>query len=774
VHGRTVRAAFTLNADANRGEAPGNPVGREGDRASSRILHVRSPELVEDLRELVARRPQTRLPRRAGFDEYSSQSARKGGPVARNSGWYLTCAAALCASACRQDALEALPVLTAWVVLPVRDFQSTLTNRGAQTAGVPDAEPPIHVPARLELPLERAGALRVLSGTEVVCAATVEVDPASGKPALTAVPGQPGPPELTAAGLAVVLVPPGAPSLQPLRVELPGSPPKVQRYALQTKVVDVGAGALGHTFVHHVDVVDGHLWISQTDMAKSGLSDDRTYANGGFEQGPVGRGWTHLFGTYALADGNRQLPAGTRRYLILGASLGQTFTCTRAGCQAQRGFHSTLREEPGGIVFRAKAGFEYRLARVDLPSSTARFRLEAIVDPLGRRKEFKFEDASDPWRLTRVVASGPDQELRYVYVSGPGAPLLARVERRSLAEPARDTVVECVRYEHDERANLVALRHYAGACGATAPDATERYQYAPSPADASRDRLISATDAKGATTAFEYLDADAKIPGEQDYGRMARADDRVRRVRVGTTTVTFSYRLVPKAILIFGKQTLVWETEAVTAEGADTSGQRKTYQMNPFGEVVRGAEHHELWPDAITSDAYDAVHALKLVRAWPNGMLSRFKYDDFGDIVEERIEGPVGFAANRRETVERWGFDPGFVAQICHVDPAGKVTLTTVDSNGADPRTGPVTGTGLALSITAFATPVDAEKLASTATCAELAAAVEPSAADQLTRNTYCGVRGGACPAGSPLGELVQSRKLSRREAAPSSEDDGD
>lgn len=686
--------------------------------------------------------------------------------------------------------------LGAKVILPVRNFESAATPDGAELVASSATERPILVPANLEFCVGDEGDVSVTSGNTLLSRGRLVRD-AQGQLEVQPVDANAPPPHLVSGmGVLRLQVPPGDPAGQEVRIDfLPKvtpDQPQTQRLALKTTVDDAGALPVGHTFVKDVSVVDGHLVKQAEDLRVSGrgpaLALSRGYSNQGFETGPLGRGWTHSFRGFVVPDSRD----GEFRYMVVGGEGGgQVFTCAGNGpCAAQRGYHGTFRRETaqvGGtsqeqLVFRAPGGVEYRYGQADSSVSPPRHRLLSVRDTSGHLLKLEYGGAEVDGEVTRIYEAGAQRFLQFSYARPPGAPrtLLTNVELMENPSapallPEEGTGVSlgvCVAYGYDVRANLASVRRLDAGCSVAGAEVLreEKYEYVDSFDERLNTNLAAYTDANGNITRYAYYAQNDALPGEADFLRFGDKRERVRRVLEpeGATT-EFVYALQPNTLPIFGQPVRTYETRV---KGPRPDVPETVYRMNPYGGTVQVERPLAGTQVARTRTAWDTTHVRKLSEEDARGRVTHYRYDAFGNLVERRTETPVLAASGDdpastnpvrdgqgqpvSAVVERWAYDPAFGALTCHIDAEGRVTRTTVDSVGADPRTATQTlnATGLPLETRAFADTVASSELLGPSDCLALAATVAASEDDIVTDVRYCDVAMGTCTTGALKGDV--------------------
>lgn len=625
--------------------------------------------------------------------------------------WLSTLLPCLCvglmvvASSCSKP--KPVPVLSARLVVPVRNFESTRTCAGGATGELQPTEAVVHLPAQVELALPHSGTLSISAEGTVLDSRLVD------------------------AGLSLIAIPPAArPGVRRVTIGLSGKPGLRLEYDVSTVAIDGSGFPPGHSFVSDVDLATGQVSSGHQDLTLPWIDLSRTFRVNSLTSSSLGQGWMHNQEMFVIRDGNATLGPDVRRYLLVSHSGGQVFTCRNGRCEPQRGFHGTFREEEGSLVFRAKAGQAYRFAPVQSSFPTQYYRYEGAVTPLKEETSLAYEDPANPTRLTRITGPG-GSAVRFLY----SGTRLARVE------VGETEVSKCIDYVHrgDE---LVGVRRFGGPCGDGGTLLTEEtYAY-------SEGRLsLAPGEGDGGAISYEYFDAEEHLAEEDCYGLATPMHDRVRKVASDGDATTFEYGLVSDWRTILGTPLLTWTTQLTHLEPG-TRPLKTTYWLDAYGAVVM-RETNERVPHRLTQ-RWNPTH-IALEERSVDDEVERFAYDDFGNMIRRRrtvLRGRRAVDAGPG-TVERWAHDPAFSTPICQLAVDGRLTFYGVDSNGADPRDGGVVGTGVTLSRIRYANPY---KAASGETCLDALEAVDRSPADEFVIYRYCGVDGVRCKSTAAFG----------------------
>nr|WP_274622814.1 RHS repeat-associated core domain-containing protein [Myxococcus fulvus] len=675
-----------------------------------------------------------------------------------------------------------LPLAAKWM-LPAWDFVSAQKPAPGQPPDE-DAQSPMAFPAKLGVKVYIDGRLVVSRmGTELASARVrtnfsgiTEVIPLSGS--------------VTQGldGFAWVDVPPGSVGTEDVDVTLapenPNQEPLHKAVPLTTLVGSMGKLPVSHTFVKGVSVVDGHLVRQATDVESPsrgvGLAWTRTYSSGVAEEGLLGPGWSHGYEGAVLPVG------GGFRYVVVGGEgSGQTFNCTGegVGCVPQRGFHGTLRVEGMGagreFIFRSKTGVEYRHGYFDTSVFPARYRLTSIVAPTGHKVSLRYGDASVDRALTRIYDESSGRLLQLSHQRQSGRIQLHRVQLHhatSVDATALTSLNVCVQYKYDDQQRLTEVARYDEGCGAFSPARVESYAYETGVSEVGRTRMSQYTGPDGQVVRYTYHDASAPMAGESDYLFLTNKDTRVRAVQETLSTqppqeatTLFTYSIAPESRTVLGQSLTTFATEV---KGPRPEVPATRYRMIATGGVAELERPVSDGVVATTASLWDRQHRTREVEQDARGRVTRFAYDEKGNLIARRIEGSAlassaGVAATAgvkdaqgqvvSEVVEKWGYEASFNVLVCHVDPEGYATVSRVDSTGDAPEDLLPFGTGRILETRRYVNRVSRQVLSSVGTCADAVSSLSESPQDVVLRWKYCGVENASCPTRALTGDWVES-----------------
>ncbi|WP_242393891.1 RHS repeat-associated core domain-containing protein [Anaeromyxobacter oryzisoli] len=680
--------------------------------------------------------------------------------------------------------------LRAKVLIPVRNFESTATPVTGTSPATATADP-LLIPAKLDFVAPGPGRLLVSLGGTLLSAADVgRTD--TGAIAVAAVPNMPPPPEIAPSGALRLWVYPVGVGNETVKIQVTPSDAtagETKEIPFLVEYVDAGALPVGHTFVKDVSTVDGHLVKQSEDLSlpgrAGGLRLQRSYTSRGFEASPLGAGWTHSYRSYVIPDpqtvlGNGSGQASGSEYVVVGGDGGgQAFRCTAArSCTPQRGYHGTLTVQSGSagageeVTFTSKSGVAYHYSGLNTEAWPYRYPLRSITYPDGQQIDLEYFGPEFDYEVSRVFEPGHQRylEFRYARPAGAKRAQLASVtltRAASLPDQPGTSLGVCVSYAYDPATqNLLKASRHDGDCDLGPVARSESYTYVQSELEPLKKHLASYTDPNGVTTTYDYYSASDPMPGEGQFLLMGDKQERVRRVngpQPGRAT-TFTYSLEPATISVSGAARLAYATKVKSPRADVPANATTVYWMDPYGAASQVERPIDAQLSAVSKTVWDSNHELPASEEDPRGRRTTYAYDARGNLIERRVLVPVlaasgaggatvapddGVGTTISSVVERWSYDAQFGGVTCHVDPAGRVTVTTYDSG--------TTGTGRLLGVYRYATPLASTVLSAGGSCDELASRAGASAADVVTRWSYCGVNAG-CPDSSFVrGDLVST-----------------
>ena len=649
-------------------------------------------------------------------------------------------------------------VTPARIILPVRNHTSTaVTSAGALVADS-SLDPPIHEPAVLNVFSSFPGVLTVHDGLTLIAQCDI-VGGNLGVSSFTPVSGLVPTINHRTGALAFILAPRSV-GTYPLRVQL--IPPAALGLGTLTKMVDLdtviddlGALPVGHVFVKDVSVVDGHLVKQGEDLRVPGrgppLAFSHTYTNRGFDEGSLGKGWSHSFQSEVFVVPE---PLVLRATVIGGEGTGQAFKCGVgfSACAPQVGYHGTLKPLADGLVYRARGGTEYRYgpARVDERGSY-HYPLTTIIDTMGNELFLELAGVEGDSQPRRIWAAGNARFLELEYVDHPRATrqrlskVRVRVNPLAPARLAPDSTAPlaapllCVEYKYNTRGLLSLIGRYDGDCAGT-PLRAEGFEYAVvsgfslSRREAAENNLIKYTDPNNVDTEYKYYQPSDTLPGEAGTLTWFDNTEKAERIKAvlepGIGRTGFTYTLTSTTVPgVTGPVLNVYDTSVTSPRPLVPPTQYKQEGYGFSSNVIRPLR--DATAPASSTIEWDPTHLKPRIERDARGRITTYAYDGFGNMTLRAVALPSlaagpGFEATaavpRGASVQSWTWDGAFARPTCEVDAEGRATRHQLDSDPLAPG-----GTGLILRTT---------RLGTSGGCTGAA----PSPDDIVTNYRYCGV----------------------------------
>ncbi|WP_240358738.1 RHS repeat domain-containing protein [Myxococcus vastator] len=409
-----------------------------------------------------------------------------------------------------------------------------------------------------------------------------------------------------------------------------------------------------------------------------------------------------------------------------------------------------------------------------------KYRLTSIVAPTGHRVSLTYGDASVDGSLTRVYDDASGRLLQLEYQREVGRLRLSKVELHHATSPDATVTTfldACVQYRYDGQRSLASASRYESACDDGGYlYSTESYLYESERFDAGRTRLSQYTGPNGEVTRYTYYGSTDVVPGEDDYLLLMKKDERVRSVAevleaspLRLATTVFSYSISQELRTVLGQSLPTFVT---TVKGPRVEVPQTVYRMGLTGAVVETEKPLSQGVFARTGALWDPVHRTREAEEDGRGRVTRYEYDERGDLIARRIKGKVLPASGPSEptvavvgidglpvteVVEKWGYEPGFNTLVCHVDAEGYATVSRVDSSWDDPVNGLPSGTGQILETRRYATKVSRQQLVSASSCEEIVSSLPQTPSDTVLSWRYCDVEGVVCPAHARRGDWVEN-----------------
>jgi len=418
---------------------------------------------------------------------------------------------------------------------------------------------------------------------------------------------------------------------------------------------------VGHTLVKGVDLFNGGLAVSSTDMAVSGrglpLEFTRTYSSLGSDApGPLGYGWSHNYDSRIIIT-----PCG--EVIVIGAQGGgmRFVEDGNGGLRPLKGYHGTLVPDftDNTFDFYSKDGTRYHYRNMGL-SEDKEWNLEYAEDTNGNLLKFGYDESSR--RRARLIVVDDTDATK---PGDPGRLLTFTWESRFFTnfenEPT-DVIVAVegpdgmmVSFDYDEYGNLISADRDNGS-------RVEAYSYSVDQDDFDlRHKLVLHTDANGKERQFDYSE-----------GKLSVSDNSIQYL----LPLSFTTQVIdPEGGITsfdFSKLNGTDTTTVTNGRGFDTR-----YTMNNYGSVLRIDD-----PVGSTSMTWASDDVLMTSRTDANGARTAYDHDEHGNVIEETVSG-VGGSYSIVRSYRKFAGKPWIKNRVgSETDRNEHQTLYDYDGNG--------------------------------------------------------------------------------------------
>jgi len=386
----------------------------------------------------------------------------------------------------------------------------------------------------------------------------------------------------------------------------------------------------GRTLVRDVDVSNGNLILSTTDMEVPGrgahLMFQRAYsANTAGSLGPLGVGWRHNYQSRVVQD-----VCGTA--IVTGGIGGGSRFIRTPGDQGEghwtplKGYHGTLRYQNADDTFDfySPDGTQYHYRQV----LGVGYRLDAIADPNGNLTKLGY----DPANAQRLITVEDPSKRRFTLTYDTrsftlaGTPTLTSVITDIQAPGGQQ-----LQLDYDSHGNLVWAAREGEA-------RVETYTYYPDhpvlldPITHSMARLhgklATYTNPNGVTTTYSH--------GSEVHDRIVTVSLPGGGQVAKPMRVTFPFIAV-QAIQAPGRGAVTFAYDHLTPLTIVTNGRSAAtrYILNEDGAVI--AQHDAL--GNTTRTTWSARHLLPESRINAKNVTTTYAYDDDGNVLSEAVAG---------------------------------------------------------------------------------------------------------------------------------------
>ena len=428
---------------------------------------------------------------------------------------------------------------------------------------------------------------------------------------------------------------------------------------------------VGHTFVKGVDLLDGHMVVSATDVRIPGripLEITRTYGSSGrSDEGLMGAQWSFNYTS-------RLIVTDCVYTIVGGDGSGQRFQRIGNEFVPPKGYHTRLVQNgEASYDFFTKGGIKYHYEGVPRieggPFFKGRPNLAYIEDTNGNKVRIEYDEAG---LITEVYEEERDgTKGRSLYFSYTDEPI--RGERR--IETVTGPMNLLIGYEYDAFANLVEV---------TRSIKVERYEYtvpALPPGETSYPldmianldlhNMTAVIDANGNRTEYVYYTEDDEFPGEGDYLSYGKFEW-VKEVReaVGQpelATTSFVYDLTELA-----------STGRFITRVTDPRMNATIYRLNANGSPLEIEEPGGVL--TVMEWAADDIYKEKEIDA--EGRETWFEYDANANLIKETIKD-VEVGGEVIDVITTFDYDPNFNKMKYKQDAEGRETFFEInETNG--------------------------------------------------------------------------------------------
>jgi RHS repeat-associated protein len=456
---------------------------------------------------------------------------------------------------------------------------------------------------------------------------------------------------------------------------------------------------IGHASVQDVNIFDGSLFLSRTDISLPGrgkpITLRRSYSSSSATLGRMGVAWSHSYESKIVRSGCGGLT------VVGGDGSGQTFRLENGQWTPQKGYHGSLVETIDGYDFYAKDGTRYHYKNFSF-GYRHEWYLETITDTNGNTTALAYDPTANRHAKLTTVENGI-HKLKFEYrtintLDGLG-PV---VSTAYVCDPTQactiDAALIIVDYAYDDLGRLMNVS-YTGPSSAGLDTKSEQYRYkieasaqylteeGELPLDTYYERaaIRQVEDANGNITDYtsdlhtvyiapQVLQGSSRIPRYTnvtmrggasaqdaqyqfdipDLTEASRSSATVPRVttvtdpRNNTTTYTHTAYGVPTEIdSPAGTQSVVWETSSdiLLLQSTDENNVTTIFDYDQHGNKI--SERIDGLADSETTWTFASLGFIKNRVATlhdRNGNETRYSYDSRGNLVQVEYQTPLTVA----------------------------------------------------------------------------------------------------------------------------------
>lgn len=385
--------------------------------------------------------------------------------------------------------------------------------------------------------------------------------------------------------------------------------------------IDIGTILpVGHAIDHNVDLFDGHLIFSRTDLSVQSRGPDlefiRYYSstNKSF-LGPMGPGWSHNLTSFIRENGCGSVSISG------GVGGGYYYPVGNGKYRPQKGLHGDLRKDDNGnYIYTAKDGTEYHYQKLTPVSRL--WDLAFIKDTNNNFMAFGYapnDDTTQPARLSTVQdASG--RQLSFGYENFPTTMPQMAFERLVSVSGPYGLVFK---FDYDDETRLIK----ATKIGADGEEISESYEYYEPPLNEGgsflkTNNLNKITDPNGFVTEYEYNQLPIFIRGGEQVVELKSSFVKTitrQRSHGGTHQIDFGYTPDPNS----GGSRFTTVNEG--------QGRVRSYTLNDYGSPTQIDS-----PAGSVQMEWAVNDVLMMSRTDERGVTTTYDYDEHGNVVVER------------------------------------------------------------------------------------------------------------------------------------------
>lgn len=396
---------------------------------------------------------------------------------------------------------------------------------------------------------------------------------------------------------------------------------------------------VGHAIEENVDLFDGHLFLSRTDLSVRSRGPDlefqRVYSSNNRQTSTLGAAWSHNFDSQL-----REIGCGA--VAITGGVGGGRYFPEGDGYRPQKGLHGDLKKIGDGNrwVFTAKDGTKYHYEKYLFNNRS--WQLAYIEDANGNHLALGYDPAANEPKLM-VVRDSSGRSLEFKYEAKPSAlPLIYKQLLTGVKAPSGIQL----EFQYDDQGRLVKAIKSGGS-----ESIVESYQY-------------------NSTSLFSSEPQDFNNINSitTPNGNVIEYDYDIHEIQVRTSN-SFPVRIsAVKNITNYGDEQIefIYSDRTSRAESLTTSvnrggGRFKNYVLNEYGSplTITG-------PAGTIAMSWAPDDVVMTSRKNERGITTRFDYDSWGNVILEKTDNlpaitrsyaAIGSTAIRNRIAEETGLN---------------------------------------------------------------------------------------------------------------------